>query len=115
MLSYCYPKGNEKFRISAMICKKKESETEIMMLLHGRCRLWWQPCLRRFRVGYPNIYTYASGHSRCIVAEDRQATGVCGRQVDATCVYINAPVSFISEARFGLDAGMGILLQSTSA
>lgn len=62
-----------------------------------------------------HIYTYGSGHSECIVAEDRQMADVFCRQVDAACVYVNAPTSFTDGAQFGLGAEIGISTQKLHA
>lgn len=62
-----------------------------------------------------HIYTYGSGHSECIVAEDRQTAEVFCRQVDAACVYVNAPTSFTDGAQFGLGAEIGISTQKLHA
>lgn len=62
-----------------------------------------------------HIYTYGSGHSECIVAEDRQAAEKFCRQVDAACVYVNAPTSFTDGAQFGLGAEIGISTQKLHA
>ena len=62
-----------------------------------------------------HIYTYGSGHSECIVTEDKQASDLFCRQVDAACVYVNAPTSFTDGAQFGLGAEIGISTQKLHA
>lgn len=62
-----------------------------------------------------HIYTYGSGHSECIVTEDNQASDLFCRQVDAACVYVNAPTSFTDGAQFGLGAEIGISTQKLHA
>lgn len=62
-----------------------------------------------------HIYTYGSGHSECIVTEDKQASNLFCRQVDAACVYVNAPTSFTDGAQFGLGAEIGISTQKLHA
>ena len=47
-----------------------------------------------------HIYTYGSGHSECIVTEDKEAAAFFTRAVDAACVYVNAPTSFTDGAQF---------------
>lgn len=58
-----------------------------------------------------HIARYGSGHSECIVTEDRNAARSFQRQVDAACVYWNAPTSFTDGAQFGLGAEIGISTQ----
>ncbi|WP_338158411.1 glutamate-5-semialdehyde dehydrogenase [uncultured Phocaeicola sp.] len=62
-----------------------------------------------------HIYTYGSGHSECIVTEDKQASDLFCRQVDAACVYVNAPTSFTDGAQLGLGAEIGISTQKLHA
>lgn len=62
-----------------------------------------------------HIYTYGSGHSECIVTEDKEAAGFFTRAVDAACVYVNAPTSFTDGAQFGLGAEIGISTQKLHA
>lgn len=58
-----------------------------------------------------HIARYGSGHSECIITENR-ATAACFQQmVDAACVYVNAPTSFTDGAQFGLGAEIGISTQ----
>lgn len=58
-----------------------------------------------------HIARYGSGHSECIITEDRNAARSFQRQVDAACVYWNAPTSFTDGAQFGLGAEIGISTQ----
>lgn len=62
-----------------------------------------------------HIYAYGSGHSECIVTENKQASDLFCRQVDAACVYVNAPTSFTDGAQFGLGAEIGISTQKLHA
>lgn len=62
-----------------------------------------------------HIYTYGSGHSECIVTEDKEAAAFFTRAVDAACVYVNAPTSFTDGAQFGLGAEIGISPQKLHA
>ena len=58
-----------------------------------------------------HIARYGSGHSECIITENK-ATATCFQQmVDAACVYVNAPTSFTDGAQFGLGAEIGISTQ----
>ena len=62
-----------------------------------------------------HIQQYGSKHSECIVTEDKgHADWVC-REVDAACVYVNAPTSFTDGAQFGLGAEIGISTQKLHA
>ena len=62
-----------------------------------------------------HITCYGSGHSESIITEDKQrATQFC-REVDAACVYVNAPTSFTDGGQFGLGAEIGISTQKLHA
>ena len=58
-----------------------------------------------------HIQTHGSGHSECIITEDADAALRFQREVDAACVYVNAPTSFTDGAQFGLGAEIGISTQ----
>lgn len=58
-----------------------------------------------------HIATYGSGHSECIITDDAEAAARFQREVDAACVYVNAPTSFTDGAQFGLGAEIGISTQ----
>lgn len=58
-----------------------------------------------------HISRYGSGHSECIITEDEQAARRFQQEVDAACVYWNAPTSFTDGAQFGLGAEIGISTQ----
>ena len=58
-----------------------------------------------------HISQYGSGHSECIITENRQTADAFEAQVDAACVYVNAPTSFTDGAQFGLGAEIGISTQ----
>lgn len=58
-----------------------------------------------------HIARYGSGHSECIITDDDQAARSFQEQVDAACVYVNAPTSFTDGAQFGLGAEIGISTQ----
>lgn len=62
-----------------------------------------------------HIRIHGSGHSECIISEDDEATATFLRQVDAACVYSNAPTSFTDGAQFGLGAEIGISTQKLHA
>ncbi|MCM1354835.1 MAG: glutamate-5-semialdehyde dehydrogenase [Staphylococcus sp.] len=58
-----------------------------------------------------HIATYGSGHSECIITENMRTAERFQREVDAACVYVNAPTSFTDGAQFGLGAEIGISTQ----
>lgn len=58
-----------------------------------------------------HIANYGSGHSECIITGDKEAATTFQKQVDAACVYVNAPTSFTDGAQFGLGAEIGISTQ----
>ncbi len=62
-----------------------------------------------------HIQYYGSKHSECIVTEDRGHAEQFCRDVDAACVYVNAPTSFTDGAQFGLGAEIGISTQKLHA
>jgi len=58
-----------------------------------------------------HIRRYGSGHSESIITDDAAAARQFQQQVDAACVYWNAPTSFTDGAQFGLGAEIGISTQ----
>jgi glutamate-5-semialdehyde dehydrogenase len=58
-----------------------------------------------------HIGRYGSGHSECIITENSAAAEKFQTEVDAACVYVNAPTSFTDGAQFGLGAEIGISTQ----
>ena len=58
-----------------------------------------------------HITENGSGHSECIIAENKDAAKQFEAQIDAACVYVNAPTSFTDGAQFGLGAEIGISTQ----
>ena len=62
-----------------------------------------------------HIRSHGSGHSEAIISEDGEATERFLRDVDAACVYSNAPTSFTDGAQFGLGAEIGISTQKLHA
>ena len=58
-----------------------------------------------------HITTYGSGHSECIITNDKVAAQTFQAQVDAACVYVNAPTSFTDGGLFGMGAEIGISTQ----
>ena len=62
-----------------------------------------------------HIQQNGSGHSECIITEDNDTAELFLKQVDAACVYHNAPTSFTDGAQFGLGAEIGISTQKLHA
>ena len=58
-----------------------------------------------------HIARFGSGHSEAIVTEDPQAAERFRNEVDAACVYVNAPTSFTDGGEFGMGAEIGISTQ----
>ena len=58
-----------------------------------------------------HIRRFGSGHSECIITENRATADRFLAGVDAACVYHNAPTSFTDGAQFGLGAEIGISTQ----
>lgn len=62
-----------------------------------------------------HISRYGSGHSESIVTDSEEAARRFQMEVDAACVYVNAPTSFTDGAQFGLGAEIGISTQKLGA
>lgn len=62
-----------------------------------------------------HINRYGSGHSESIITDNEVSAAVFQRDVDAGCVYVNAPTSFTDGAQFGLGAEIGISTQKLGA
>ena len=62
-----------------------------------------------------HIAQYSSGHSECIITDDNENANRFKAEVDAACVYVNAPTSFTDGAQFGLGAEIGISTQKLGA
>lgn len=58
-----------------------------------------------------HIARYGSGHSECIITTNADHAERFRQEVDAACVYVNAPTSFTDGAQFGLGAEIGISTQ----
>ena len=62
-----------------------------------------------------HIDSNGSGHSESVVASDPSVMDRFSTEVDAACVYTNAPTSFTDGAQFGLGAEIGISTQKMHA
>ncbi|MBR3495487.1 MAG: glutamate-5-semialdehyde dehydrogenase [Prevotella sp.] len=58
-----------------------------------------------------HIDRYGSGHSESIITDNADNARRFQKEVDAACVYVNAPTSFTDGAQFGLGAEIGISTQ----
>ncbi len=58
-----------------------------------------------------HIDRYGSGHSESIITDNTDNARRFQKEVDAACVYVNAPTSFTDGAQFGLGAEIGISTQ----
>lgn len=62
-----------------------------------------------------HINKYGSKHSEAIITENLTNANKFQRQVDASCVYVNASTRFTDGGEFGFGAEMGISTQKTHA
>jgi glutamate-5-semialdehyde dehydrogenase len=62
-----------------------------------------------------HIRLYGSGHSECIITENKERAARFKREVDAACIYVNTPTSFTDGGQFGLGAEIGISTQKLGA
>lgn len=58
-----------------------------------------------------HIDKFGSGHSESIITDNKNHASRFQKEVDAACVYVNAPTSFTDGAQFGLGAEIGISTQ----
>lgn len=58
-----------------------------------------------------HIARHGSGHSEAIITQNEAAARRFQQEVDAACVYWNAPTSFTDGAQFGMGAEIGISTQ----
>ncbi|MDO4461592.1 MAG: glutamate-5-semialdehyde dehydrogenase [Bacteroidia bacterium] len=62
-----------------------------------------------------HIYRYSLKHSEAIVTDNEETAARFQNEVDAACVYVNAPTSFTDGGQFGLGAEIGISTQKLHA
>lgn len=62
-----------------------------------------------------HIDKFGSGHSEAIVTDNPETAETFRQEVDAACVYVNAPTSFTDGAQFGFGAEIGISTQKLGA
>lgn len=62
-----------------------------------------------------HISKYSSKHSESIVTENEESAAAFLKEIDASCVYHNAPTSFTDGGQFGMGAEIGISTQKLHA
>lgn len=62
-----------------------------------------------------HIYKYSTGHSECIVTENKEAAEEFLNKVDSAVVYVNASTRFTDGGEFGFGAEIGISTQKLHA
>ena len=62
-----------------------------------------------------HINRYHTGHSDCIVTENREAADRFLREIDSACVYVNVSTRFTDGFEFGFGAEIGISTQKLQA
>lgn len=62
-----------------------------------------------------HVKQYSSGHSECIVTQDKENASRFQREIDAAAVYVNASTRFTDGGEFGFGAEIGISTQKTHA
>lgn len=62
-----------------------------------------------------HISKFGTKHSECIITQNQANASAIQKQVDAACVYVNAPTSFTDGAQFGMGAEIGISTQKLHA
>lgn len=67
--------------------------------------------VRSLNEALDHIAKHGSGHSECIITDNQKTAERFQNEVDAACVYVNAPTSFTDGAQFGLGAEIGISTQ----
>ena len=62
-----------------------------------------------------HINRYHTGHSDCIMTQDREAAARFQAEIDSACVYVNASTRFTDGFEFGFGAEIGISTQKLHA
>ena len=62
-----------------------------------------------------HINRYHTGHSDCIITENREAAEAFLKQIDSACVYVNVSTRFTDGFEFGFGAEIGISTQKLHA
>ena len=98
------------------LCNFYPVELLVPAVAEDKDREWMDYKMGVFTVGslgeaIDHIAAHGSGHSECIVSESPAAQRAFESEVDAACVYVNAPTSFTDGAQFGLGAEIGISTQ----
>nr|MBQ8252404.1 glutamate-5-semialdehyde dehydrogenase [Lachnospiraceae bacterium] len=62
-----------------------------------------------------HINRYNTGHSECIITENKEVAEKFKKQVDAACVYVNVSTRFTDGFEFGFGAEIGISTQKLHA
>lgn len=62
-----------------------------------------------------HIYKYSTGHSECIVTENKETAEEFLNKVDSAAVYVNASTRFTDGGEFGFGAEIGISTQKLHA
>lgn len=62
-----------------------------------------------------HINRYHTGHSDCIMTQDREAAAQFQAEIDSACVYVNASTRFTDGFEFGFGAEIGISTQKLHA
>jgi glutamate-5-semialdehyde dehydrogenase len=62
-----------------------------------------------------HVTSYSSKHSETIITEDKTASDLYLKMIDAACVYLNVSTAFTDGAQFGFGAEIGISTQKMHA
>ena len=62
-----------------------------------------------------HIAVHSTGHSDCIITEDKKNARYFAQAVDSAAVYVNASTRFTDGGQFGLGCEMGISTQKLHA
>ena len=62
-----------------------------------------------------HIAAHSTGHSECIVTENKEAADLFTRLVDSAAVYVNCSTRFTDGGEFGLGCEIGISTQKLHA